>query len=243
MSQVIPHTTMAGWPVRYFSAVWISWLYLPSVLPREKAPFFYLVIILVSALVSGWVIRLFCRYYYRDIPFDHVQLLSLSLLAASILAALIVFQSSDWPSLSILMVAILAFIHFRSVIRGLTDVLFVFWAVLSGLFIGLGFAIPVVILDVLICLCGWLWVNRRLKKTGYQFIIRYDSRIQERLMNLLQPLNYREISRSEEDGLINLTLSVKASDASLDMVDRIASLSGVQKALLITSETTGEGQK
>lgn len=213
---------------------WDSWLRLPATLSREHAALLNLVLILLASAIGGLMIFAFCRYYYRGVPI--MNNLDSSLIPASVLSTLIFYQSGGLPGLSILLVAVLGFIHFRSVIKDFIDVSFVFWSIISGLLIGAGYPLPVLLVDGLIVLAGLLLTNHRSSRLIYLLIIRYDPQIANQLMQILQPLHGKIRSQFAKNGLIDLTIEVRLRYISLAIVDRIAAMEGVHNAVMVSND-------
>ena len=217
------------------AALWTGLLFLPAIVSPDKSPALYLILVLCASALGGAMVYSFAHFYYRDMADVQPQPLTVSLLPATFLTTLIVYQSGQWPGLSILMISVLAIIHFRTTIHGTTDLLFVFWAVLSGVLIAIGFVLPVLLLNGLICLAGFFLVNRRLSRTQYRLIVRFEQAALSRLEPVLASLNGQEVSRKEQDGVIDLVLEVSLREVSLPVVDRIAAMPGVQRATMITT--------
>ncbi len=213
---------------------WNTWIRLPSTLSREHAAWLDLILILLASAVGGIIIFAFCRYYYRGVPIT--SYLDTSLIPASVLSTLIFYQSSGWPALPVCLVAVLGFVHFRTVINDPIDVTFVFWTILSGLLIGAGFPLPVLLLDVLISLVGLIWTGRRSSRLVYLLIIRYEPRIGESLMKMLQPLHGKVRSQFERNGLIDLSVEVRLRYISLSLVDKITAMEGVHNAVMVSND-------
>ncbi len=223
--------------------LWTGLLFLPALVSPDQSPALYLILIMGASALAGVLVYSFSYFYYRDMTGMQTQPLTISLLPVTFLTTLIVYQAGQWPGLSILMISALAIIHFRTAIHGTNDLLFVFWAVLSGVLIAIGFVLPVLLVNGLICLTGYFLVNRRLSRTQYRFIIRFEQAALSRLEPVLMNLNGQEISRKEQDGNIDLVLEVSLRDVSLSVVDRIAAMPGVQRATMITTNKQDKSRR
>ncbi len=212
---------------------WSSWIKLPAAISPDQAALVNLILILAASAVGGLIIFACCRYYYRGVPIS--RQLDVSLVPAAMLATLIFYQSGPRPGLSILLIVILAYIHFRTVIQEMDDMIFVFWAVMSGIFIGAGLPLPTLFLDSILSVIGVIIVSRRGTKMVYLLIIRYETGIAGELMPILQPLHGKVRSQYEKNGLIDLTIEVKLRYISLALVDHIASLDGVYNAVMVSN--------
>jgi hypothetical protein len=207
---------------------WNSWFRLPAGLSGTDAAILNVILLFLASGLGGLIIFAFCRYYYRGVPISHQ--LDASLIPAAVISTLIFYQAGTWPALSILMVATLAIVHFRTVIKDMTDVIFVFWAVLSGIFTGAGFPLPTLVLDAAIALISLILISRRSFRLIYLLIIAGQ------LIPALQPLHGKIRSQFEKNGLIDLTIEVRLRFISLEIVDRIAAMDGVQNAVMVSND-------
>lgn len=200
----------------------------------ESETWLALFILLGFSAVSSLVIYYVCHVYFDEIPQERP--LSGSLVPAAVLTTLIYYQNSMLPGLSILMVAILAFIHYRSVIKDMADVAFVFWTILTGLLIGAGLTWPVLAANVLVAAGALGWLRFRSGQQGYLLMIRYKPSAARAVHELLQPMQGRVHSQHEQDGWVDLALEVKVCNISLEQVDQIAGTDGVESAVMVSRD-------
>jgi len=216
-----------------------NWVYLPNLVSPDERPALALAILLAAAALSGLFVSLFYRLYSQGLPETSSRPLLATLLPTALLSALVVYQAAEWPAMPLLLIALLAMLHFRTVIRQARDLLFVGAALAAGLLSGLGFSIPVLIASGLAFACGALILNRRLARQSYRFVIQCEPEALKRLEPLFQDLKGEEISRQETDGLIDLVLLVRLREASMSVVDQVTALPGVRKAVLIAADHAG----
>ena len=216
-----------------------NWVYLPNLVSPDKRPALALAILLAAAALSGLFVSLFYRLYSQGLPETSSRPLLATLLPTALLSALVVYQAAEWPAMPLLLIALLAMLHFRTVIRQARDLLFVGAALAAGLLSGLGFAIPVLMASGLAFACGALILNRRLARQSYRFVIQCEPEALTRLEPLLQDLKGEAISRQETDGLIDLVILVRLREASMSVVDQVTALPGVRKAILIAADHAG----
>jgi nitrate reductase NapAB chaperone NapD len=210
-----------------------SLVYLPALVSPEERPALYLALLLAAAALSGLFVSLFYRLYSQGLPDADSWPLLTTLLPTTLLSALVVHQAAQWPAMPLFLIALLALLHFRTVIRQRRDLIFVGAALLAGLLTGLGFAGPVLLVSGLGFALGALVLNRRLARQSYRFVIRCDPSALAALEPLLLELKGEEVSRQETDGMIDLVLMVRLREASMSVVDQVTALPGVHKAVLI----------
>lgn len=193
-----------------------------------------LFLLLLASGLGGLIIFANCRLYYRGVPISHQ--LDGSLIPATMISTLIFVQAGPWPALSILLVVILSVVHFRSVIKDMTDMIFVFWAVAAGVMTGAGIPLQTLVMDVagtLICL---IIISRHGSQMLGLLMVRYEPRISNELMPILQQLKGKIRSQIEVDGLIDLSIEVHLRDIDLATINRIAAIEGVKNAFMISND-------
>ena len=193
-----------------------------------------LAVLVLASLAGACMIYLSARYYYRGMAGS--QHLQRSLIPAGLLATVIYQQSSAWPGFSLALIIVLGIVHFRSVIRDPTDTLFVLWAILSGLLIGAGYPVPVLIIDLTLALAGLILARRRSLRITYLLLVRHDQTAGETLMAMLKPLHGVIVSRIERNGTINLTVEIPLRSVNLSLVDTISAIEGVHHVVMINHE-------
>ncbi len=214
---------------------WQSWISLPASLPQAGASLVNLALILLAAAVGGAIIFAGFRFYFRGVPISHQ--LEASLVPATVLATLFFYQSGDWPGLPILLVAVLGFIHFRTVVKDMTDSLFAFWTILSGIFIGAGFPLPTLAADAILAISLIIYVSRRSAQVTYLLLLRYDPKIAgHQMMDTIKHLHGRIRSQFEKNGLTDLTVEVRLCYINMETIDRIAAMTGVHTAILVGND-------
>ncbi len=207
----------------------------------ESETWLGLFMLLMFSALSSLVIFIVCRAYFADIPQERP--LSGSLIPAAVLTTLIYYQNSMLPGLSILMIAILAFIHYRSVIKDMADVSFVFWTVLTGLMIGAGLTWPVLLANVVVAAAALGWFRFRTGQQGYLLLIRFKLEAAKAVFASLQPMQGDIHSQHEQDGMIDLAVEVKLCNISLDQVDQIAAIEGVESAVMVSRDKLEANKK
>jgi len=193
-----------------------------------------LFLLLLASGLGGLIIFANCRLYYRGVPISHQ--LDGSLIPATMISTLIFVQAGPWPAISILLVVILSVVHFRTVIKDMTDMIFVFWAVAAGVLTGAGIPLQTLVLDgvgTLICL---IIISRHGAHLFGLLMVRYEPRSSNELMPILQQLHGKIRSQIEVDGLIDLSIEVHLRDIDLAIINHIAAIEGVKNAFMVSND-------
>jgi hypothetical protein len=213
---------------------WSDWLRLPDFLSRDQSVWLNFSATLLLAVANLALIFAYYRFYYRGLPVQRER--DGFLVIASLLATVFVYQSGTWLLLSVLLITLLGYTRVRTVIQSRREIMFLIWGVASGLLIGSGYPLPVLLINAAVCLTGLILVNRRSAMMRYLLIIRYSPAIQDQLLTYLQPLKGKIISHLEHDGMVDLTLEVRLRYVSLALVDHLAAMKGVLKAVMVSDD-------
>lgn len=193
-----------------------------------------LFLLLIASGLGGLIIFANCRLYYRGVPISHQ--LDGSLIPATMISTLVFVQAGPWPALSILLVVILSVVHFRTVIKDMTDMIFVFWAVAAGVLTGAGIPLQTLVLDVVGTLICLIIISRHGSQMFGLLMVRYEPRISNELLPILQQLKGKIRSQIETDGLIDISIEVHLRDVDLATINRIATIDGVKNAFMISND-------
>lgn len=193
-----------------------------------------LFLLLIASGLGGLIIFANCRLYYRGVPISHQ--LDGSLIPATMISTLVFVQAGPWPALSILLVVILSVVHFRTVIKDMTDMIFVFWAVAAGVLTGAGIPLQTLVLDVVGTLICLIIISRHGSQMFGLLMVRYEPRISNELLPILQQLKGKIRSQIETDGLIDISIEVHLRDIDLATINRIATIDGVKNAFMISND-------
>ncbi len=212
----------------------LSDIFQPTV-PYGLPPFYQIALLIVLSALAGLVVYFACRYFYRGLPVNRQY--EEALLPASMIAAILLHQSANWPVVTVLAIAVIAIFHYRKAVEDAGDILFLFWAVLSGVFCGIGYPVQTLILDVVILLVIVLVIKIRLASTRFSLMISYDRSAKDRLDSLLKPLGGRVVSERSRDAVTDLEIRVRMRDVTLETVERISEIEGVHNAVIVSRET------
>lgn len=186
-----------------------------------------------AGLAAAMVFGLY-RYFYRGLPRSDVM--DYSLMPASIMASFLFYQFGSWPALTIILVVVFSLIHFRTVIYEPIDALFIFWALISGIFTGIGLEWYIVLFNLFVMLAGMLLIRWRQTRLPYLLLVRYDMRINQLLLQKLEPLNGSVKEQSVLDGISEIKLELAASSIDLILIEEITHMEGVHQAMMLRAE-------
>ena len=191
------------------------------------------------ALGLAFVIGLYIFIIYRK-TFNGVMYsasFGLSLVALSMITALVILTISSNVVLSLGMVGALSIVRFRTAIKEPMDIAFLFWAIAVGIVLAAGLIVLAVIGSAVIGLILIVFVNRRSWLDPYIVVLRCDGAESEReaadfLKKSVTRCSVK--SKTVQPGSVELNVEVRMKGESTDFINALAALPGVQSAVLVS---------
>ncbi len=198
----------------------------------------------VAALVLAFAVGLFIRLIYKK-TFSGVVYsgsFSLSLVAMTMITALIIVGVTSNVVLSLGMVGALSIVRFRSAIKDPIDIVFLFWSISEGILCGAGL-IPLALGGA--ALIGvLLLVFSKIKETedAYLLIVRFtDPKSEKQIREITEKAVKRSRVRSKtvsEGSDAELILDVRVQAGETDFVRKLSELPAVVSATLVSADGT-----
>ncbi len=206
---------------------------------NEKALNFSLIdclICLACAFLLGGLIALTYKKTYRGVMYSSTY--GITLVAMTMVSTLILMVVTSNVVLTLGMVGALSIIRFRTAIKESMDVMFMFWAVASGIVVGAGLIGMAAIGCILIAAVLFILSNRKqLGSTPYVLVVRMqDPAIMDEVMReTKQNVSRMQIKNKTITGTdAELTLDVRLKNDDASFVTPLAKLPGVMSAALVT---------
>lgn len=205
----------------------------------EKTSSFSIIDSLIGLLVA-FLIGLFIFYVYKKtfsgVIYSHT--FNISLIIMTMTTALIIIGISSNVLLSLGMVGALSIVRFRTPIKDPMDIVYLFWAIVSGILCGAGF-IPLVIMgSILIGAVLILFGNRIKIENPYLFVIRYNEPAIENSLDHVISENAKKYSIKSKSVMpgndYEVTYEIRVKDQDMSFVNNISSIEGVKSAIMLS---------
>lgn len=191
------------------------------------------------ALALAFVVGLFIYFVYRK-TYNGVMYAAsfgISLIGLSLITTLVILAVSSNVILSLGMVGALSIVRFRTAIKEPLDIVYLFWALASGIVFGAGL-IPLGVLGSLVIgIVLLLFSNRRVRENPYLLVVSCDNEQAEQEMKQLvsgQVKKHMVKSKTVSEKGIELTVEVRLREQSTGFVNGVAQLPGVSSAVLVS---------
>ncbi|MFJ7737979.1 DUF4956 domain-containing protein [Lysinibacillus sp. NPDC097287] len=191
---------------------------------------------LVVAFFIGLFIYAVYKKTFNGVIYSHS--FNISLLIMTMATSLVIMGISSNVLLSLGMVGALSIVRFRTPIKDPMDLVYIFWAIVSGILCGAGFIPLVIIGAVLIGLVLLVFVNKITVENPYLLVVKFEEDIAceevERII-AAQSKKYALKSKSIiQDYEIESTYEIRVKQNDAKVMDTITKVPGVKSAVMLS---------
>ena len=191
------------------------------------------------ALAAAFAIGLFIFLIYKK-TFSGVMYsatFGVSLVAMSMITALVILAVTSNVVLSLGMVGALSIVRFRAAIKDPMDIAFLFWAIASGIVLGAGLLPLAVFGSLFIGVILFIFSHKKAGGTPYLLVLNCASaKAEASAMDYItkNTKKYLIKSKSVARDNIELTVEVRLRDTEAKAVDDLSGIDGVANAVLVS---------
>lgn len=190
---------------------------------------------MILSLALGLFIMAVYKKTFKGVMYS--QSFCISLLAMTLITTLIILAITSNVILSLGMVGALSIVRFRSAIKEPMDIAFLFWSISVGIVTGAGLISLAVLGSIFIGVVMILFVNKNSNDNPYILIVNCENEISEtEVENILKKQLKKYVVKSKtvsKDG-IEITFEIRLKDIATSFINKISSLDGIKKALLVS---------
>jgi len=192
-----------------------------------------IIIGLLLAFLIGLVISNVYKKTFQGILYSYS--FSSSLVMMSLITSLIIMTISINLTLTLGMVGALSIIRFRTAIKDPMDIVFIFWAIATGLATGAKLYMLAFIGMVIISLVVFVLFKHREGDLTFMLVLRYKdvSLTDKSIFMEFKKLKHTMKSKTYSDGKIELVVELRLIGEDTSFVDKLSSITGVSDATLI----------
>ena len=205
----------------------------------EKASSFSILdtfIALTLALAIGMFIFIIYKKTFNGVMYS--ANFGTSLIAMTLVTTLIILAVTSNVVLSLGMVGALSIVRFRSAIKEPMDIVYIFWSISVGIVLGAGLIPLAVIGSLFIGLFMIIFVNRKTSDNPYILVLNcYDNESEKKAVDYVKQHVKKHVIKSKtisSDFKIELTLEIRLKDMSTDFINKLASIDGINNAVLVS---------
>ena len=191
--------------------------------------------ILISFLMSfavGIFIFFIYKKCYSGVLYSHT--FNVTLTVMTMVTTMIIVTISSNLVLSLGMVGALSIVRFRTAIKDPTDLLFLFWAVASGIATGARIYSVVVVGTLIIGLSFIVLTKFKTKKTVYLLVINYKEEAYPDILKVIGRMKYVIRSKMAKNDMTELTLEVYLKENNTVFVNMLSEIENVNNVALVS---------
>ena len=192
-----------------------------------------LVLTLAMSLLLGLGIFLVYRKCFIGVVYDHS--FNISLVVMTILTAVIIVTISSNIMLSLGMVGALSIVRYRTAVKSPLDLMFLFWAITTGIAAGAGYYYIAWVAFLFVALVFAVLRGIRQRRETYMLILNYKIRegLEEEIRRVLHNYKAKVRSKIVRGETTELTVEVLMRDDNLSLPNTLSALEGVNDVTLV----------
>ena len=198
-------------------------------------PVFDMVLTMVLAFSVGLFIFFIYKKCYAGVMYS--ASFGGTLIGLTMVTALVILAVTSNIVLSLGMVGALSIVRFRTAIKEPSDIVFLFWAIATGIVLAAGL-IPLAIFgSLLIGLILLVFSNHKSFDRPYILVIHCTDSDAEKASREFVQCNVKKLSlksKSVAPGCIELNYEVRLKDADTDFINALAELPGISHTVMVS---------
>lgn len=191
------------------------------------------------ALALAFADGLFIFFIYKK-TFSGVMYsasFGISLIAMTMITALVILAISSNVVLSLGMVGALSIVRFRTAVKDPMDIVFLFWSIAAGIVLAAGLLLLAVAGSIFIGIVLLIFSEKKTFDRPYILVIHcVDSDSEERSLKLVEEMAGKVSLKSKTvtPGSIELNYEVRLRDGNTDFLNRLAEMDGVTSTVMVS---------
>ena len=192
-----------------------------------------LVLTLAMSLLLGLGIFLVYRKCFIGVVYDHS--FNISLVVMTILTAVIIVTISSNIMLSLGMVGALSIVRYRTAVKSPLDLMFLFWAITTGIAAGAGYYYIAWVAFLFVALVFAVLRGIRQRRETYMLLLNYQTKegLEEEIRRVLHNYKAKVRSKIVRGETTELTVEVLMRDDNLSLPNTLSALEGVNDVTLV----------
>lgn len=196
-----------------------------------QSPFRIVIVLLLALLIGAFIYKVYQNFFTGVI---YSRSFAMTLVGMTLLTSMVTLAISSNIVISLGMVGALSIVRYRTAVKDPMDLLYLFWAITSGITVGAGMYVLAVVTSIVILLM--LIVFSRLQETGkvYIAVVHYDGEhTGDKVIQELGRIKHFIKSETMRKDSVEMAIEVFVKNNDLTFVENIKSIEGVKDLTLI----------
>lgn len=189
-------------------------------------------IAMAVALVCGFLIYFIYRKFYSGVVYS--SSFAATLVGMTVLTCALTLAISSNIVISLGMVGALSIVRYRTAIKDPMDLLYLFWAISTGIIVAAAIYPLAVLTMVVMILLVYIFDKRRKISAVYMMVVHFHGDDTEaQILRSLGNRKYEIRQKTVRKGLVEMTMQLALRQDNTTFIDRIDELEGVTDVSLI----------
>ncbi len=162
---------------------------------------------------------------------------ALTLVGLSLVTTLVIMAVTSNVVLSLGMVGALSIVRFRTAIKEPVEIVFLFWAIATGIVVGAGMIPLAVVGSAVIGVILILFANRKTRENPYILVLSCENEAAEITAHkvlIANSVSYLVKSKTVNQSGIELTAEIRIKEGPAQITNIVAAVEGVTNATLVS---------
>ena len=191
-----------------------------------------IVINMMIAVLAGICIYVVYRKFYNGVIYSRTY--ALTLIGMTILTCMVTLAISTNVIISLGMVGALSIVRYRTAIKEPLDLLYMFWAITSGITVGAGMYILVIVGYIVMTLFIFITFGKKFGNDTYLVMVQYEgNETADEIIRELPEGKYKLKSKIYRDNISEMTIQLQCKENKLVMLERVQKLEHVKSLSLV----------
>lgn len=187
---------------------------------------------LLTALIMGAVIYFVYRKFYTGVIYS--RSFAITLVGMTVLTAMVTLAISTNIVISLGMVGALSIVRFRTAIKDPLDLLYLFWAITTGITSGARMYVLVAVAAVVMTLVIVLFYHKQQKGRIYILVVHYvGDEAGDNVIRALGKIKYFIKSKTLRKDKTEMAIEVFCKNNDTFFMEKIRAIDGVEDSTLI----------
>lgn len=187
-----------------------------------------IVINMAMAVLIGYLIYRMYRKFYNGVIYSRTY--GLTLMGMTILTCMVTLAISTNIVISLGMVGALSIVRYRTAIKEPVDLLYMFWAITTGITVGAGMYLLALTGFVVMAVFVSVTFGAKSSTSVYIMVVRYiGDETGDNIIRELSRIHHTIKSKIYKNGVQEMTLQITCNENKLVFVEQIRELKGVEQ--------------
>jgi uncharacterized membrane protein YhiD involved in acid resistance len=191
--------------------------------------------LLIAFLIGFFIFQVYKKTYQSVV---YTKSFNMSLVMMAMITALVIMAVTSNVVLSLGMVGALSIVRFRAAIKDPMDIVFMFWAIATGIVTGAGYFLLAIMGALVIGIVLYIFNLNLKNETPYILLVNFSNESDEiQVINNIKSkvAKYFVKSKTVDSSQIELTIELRLKGEEMSFVNELRKIESVTHAMLVSS--------